>query len=275
MTPQTAIALFVYPGLMLALGLGVFYTVLTTKQPRFSHIRIGVVWRSAEGLLSTLSVLLASAGLVLLPWPFHPDPPAAEAWLWVWALFEGAFLLPLLPGMLAGAPPVVRAASREVQIGVMGRMALWLALAVGLLVWGDWRMVVLPVHVLAILAAVFAFPVAVGWGPFAPEMHITPGGAEHGFDSDTARLVRVARTVRVAALLAATLLVLVPAEPLLQPWAGLAVVSALFIITGVVLRRLAALLPRLPLPDALRVCWWRALPLAMAAVVYLAVISGR
>lgn len=271
---QSIITLFIYPGLGLALGLSVLYTVLTAQHLRMRGDVIRAAWRSTEGLLHLVSILLTSISLTLLPWPLHPTPSAAAAWVWVWAVLEGAFLLPLLPGLLSGAPFVVRAASREAQVGVMGRMLLWIALSVGLTLGDGWQFVTLPATLLAALAAIFAFPAAVGWGPYAPEVHLTPGGAEHGLDSGTAALSGVARSVRTAVLLAVSLVALVPTTPLLQPWLRLTLLATLFIGVSILLRQISGLLPLLPLPMALRTCWWRSLPLGIAAVVYLAVVSG-
>ncbi len=276
MVTQTVIALLLYPGLLLVLGLSLLYTVVTVGRPalQLQWSVVGAAWRSVEGIMDATSIVLAGCGLALLPWPLHPVAPEAGVWLWAWALFEGAFLLPLLPGLLSNAPAVVRAASREAQIGVAGRALLWLVLTIGLFFPFTGRLLTLPAYLLIIAAATFTFPAAVGWGPFADEITITPGGIQHGLERNTAVLAATARTTRMVALLAASLVALLP-QSLLQPWLSLVVLVALFILVSLLFRRLTGLIPRQPLPDALRICWWRGLPLALTAGVYLAIISNQ
>ncbi len=272
MLTQTIIALLIYPGLLSALGLSLLYTVVTVGRPALHWRAIGAAGRSVEGGMYALSIVLAGCGLALLPWPLHPLAPEAGVWLWAWALFEGAFLLPLLPGLLVGTPTVVRAAGREAQIGVAGRALLWLVLAIGLLFPFEGRLLTLPAYLLIIAAATFAFPAAVGWGPFAAETTITPGGTAHGLDRHTAILAATASTIRTAALLAASLVALLP-RTLVPPWAELFLLAVVFVLVSLLFRRLTGLLPRQALPDALRICWWRVLPPALTAGVYLAIIS--
>jgi hypothetical protein len=221
-----------------------------------------------EGLASIASMGCACLGLVVLPWPLHPAPSLVVLWFWAWAAFEGAFLLPLLPALLAGWPPLVRAASREAQIGIAGRMVLWLALAVGLL---------LPTGAgslsLALIAAFFVLPAALTWGPFAAETSISPGGTTDGLNSAATALDTLARMVRCAALLAASLLALLPiallpATPLFS-MAGVVGVLLAFELVCRLLQRSAGRVVRHTLPAALDICWWRGLPAALAALLYL------
>ena len=44
------------------------------------------------------------------------------------------------------------------------------------------------------------------------------------------------------------------------------------LLIALLLSQLAGLLPRLTLPAALRWCWWRALPLGLAGLVYLMLV---
>jgi hypothetical protein len=272
MLTQTVIALLLYPGLLLALGLSLLYTVVTVGRPAFHWGAIGAAGRSVEGSMYALSIILAGCGLALLPWPLHPLALDPGVWLWAWALFEGAFLLPLLPGLLVGTPTVVRAASREAQIGVAGRALLWLVLAIGLLFPFTGGLLTLPAYLLIIAAATFALPAAVGWGPFAAETTITPGGTAHGLDRQTAVLAATARSIRTAVLLAASLVALLP-RTLVPPWVGLLLLAVVFILVSLLFRRLTGRLPRQTLPDALRLCWWRVLPPVLVAGVYLGIIS--
>ena len=111
-----ALSLLLYPGLALALVLALVFGWLTQGRVRFGWL-LGAAWVSLDGLLSLASIVLAALALALLPWPLH----LAAGWAWVgsplalWAALEGAFLLPLLPGLLAPTALGERAASREAQ----------------------------------------------------------------------------------------------------------------------------------------------------------------
>jgi hypothetical protein len=232
-----------------------------------------------ERVLSFVSIVLAGVGLVLLPWPLHPFGASPLLWLWSWGAFEAAFLLPLLPALRADNPLVARAALRAAQIGTLGRALLWLALATSLMLLGDWALwdaqtgSPLLVHALALLAASFAFPCATGWGSYAPEPSLTPAGTEQGLDPTTTNLVYAASDIRSGALLAASLLALLPVV-LLPTGLGLLMVLLLFGATCILLQRLTERTPRMTLHAALRNCLWRALPLGAAAAIYLGVIVG-
>jgi hypothetical protein len=282
---QTIFALLIYPGLMFALLLGVFYETLTLG--RFQRERLAGYlallrrpqsWTN-EQAMNILSILLASLGLLLLPWPLHPVTPPPVLWLWSWGALEAAFLLPLLPAMLVGSPLLARAAVRTAQIGVAGRSLLWLAMVVSLLLHNNWQLVGANghspalAHGLAALAAVFAFPLAIGWGSYDAETSLNPDGVDSGLDQATRELAQFARTVCTAVLLAAALLALLPVGLLVAPVALLLWLS-IFIAASTPLKLLSGYYPRHTLPGALRRCMWRALPAGAAAVVYLALVAG-
>lgn len=273
MTLPIIIALLLYPGLALTLVLTLVYAFLMAGQAGLANFRLrpALLFGSGDGILNGLSIVLAAAGLVLLPWPLHPLMPGPGSWIWSWALLEAAFVLPLVPALLTGWPPLVRAVIRELQIGVVGRALLWTALAVGLVLGNNWSLAVIPAHLLAILAAAFAFPAAIGWGPFAAETSITPGGSDHGLDRATMELAATARSIRTTALIGGSLVALLPLA-VLPPWVGLALLLLAFVLAGVILKQFGSAFPRMPLPYALRMCWLRALPLGLAAVIYLAVM---
>jgi hypothetical protein len=277
-----------YPGLALTLALAIVFGWLVERRARPGRIRLAALWNGLDGIAASLSIMLAALALVLLPWPFHPlagRPPIGSP-LAIWAPLEAAFLLPALPGLMASSPLAMRAASREAQMSVAGRVVVWLALGAAL--WGGagWSLLALPGRLLAGVAAVLALPVVIGAGPFGAERSLSAAGAEDGLDEATTGLVRFARRTRGVALLAALLVASVPpaasiglAAPLIpagsftvQPWIALLLIVALFTVVSLALRQIAAVLPRFPLPAALRWCWWRALPLAVAGVVYLAVV---
>lgn len=262
------IALFVYPGLLTAVGLGAFYGLLVAQSVRWPE---GAGLRTREGVAAAGSVVAAGLALATLPWPWHPAG-GAGAWLWAWAGFELAFLLPLLPPLAAGVPAVVRAAIREAQLGVLARAAIWTALVPALSAQLDWRLATAPAHLLALMAALLVFPAAVGWGPFASEERVTPGGVTAGLPVPTRTLDAWARNVRSGALLAAILVAGLPVQVGL-PWLGLLVVAAGVASAGLLLRRLTGRIPRLTLPAALRLCALWALPLAALASLALALMG--
>jgi hypothetical protein len=240
-----ALSLLLYPGLALVLILALVFGWLTEGRVRFGWLR-GAAWVSVDGLLSLASIALAALALALLPWPLHP----AAGWSWLgspvalWAALEGAFLLPLLAGLLAPEPLGERAASREAQISAAGRCVVWLAIGVALWAYSigsgqagaGWAPRALPGRALAALAGLMALPAAIGAGPF---------GAE--------------RMLIIASL----------PLTLLQPWVALLLSAGLFTLVALLLKRVTSALPRLTLPAALRWCWWRALPLVLAGLLYL------
>jgi hypothetical protein len=269
-----AITILLYPGLLLALVLAVAFGWLVER--RLPRIGERFPPLSADALAGWVSIMLAALALALLPWPLHP---AAQR-LWVgsplalWVALEGAFLAPLLPGLLAPAPLAARAAMREAQIGVAGRFVIWMA--IGIMLWSvaGWSMLMLPGRALAALAGLLALPAAAGIGPFAAERSLSAAGAEEGLDEATVNLLRFARALRGAVLLAALIIAALPgpAAPGPQPPIVLTLVAALFVVVALVLRSAAQALPRMTLPGALGWCWWRALPLAIAGLVYLLIV---
>ncbi|NJP06851.1 MAG: hypothetical protein HC837_15160 [Chloroflexaceae bacterium] len=282
-TGPMLIALLLYPGMVFAAVLGLCYARLSGGSAGWQRIarqRTGMVHaarQSVEGWTSLVSSGLSGVALALLPWPWHPlaiDPIAA---LWAWSVLEVAFLVALLPGLLAGAPLVVRAAMREAQIGVMGRALLWLALAPGLVLFDQWQLIgdsghsPMLLHALALVLALIVWPVAAGWGPAAAETSMTPGGLAAGLDDGSAALAQSAQTMRQAVLLGATLLLLLPVA-LLPPWLALLLLLLVFALVSWFLGRMVTALPRLTLPDLLHWCWWRALPLGLIGVLYLSLV---
>lgn len=259
-----------YPGLITAFGFGLFYRRLVGGA--VVQVRPGAAWRSREGAASLAGVLAAGAGLAALPWPYHPAG-ATHAWLWAWAGMELAFLLPLTPALASGVPKVARAAVRRAQVGTFGRALLWVALATSLAIHTDWRMAALPAHLLAIAAALVAFPIAVGWGPFDDEVSITGAGVHAGLPPELRQLDDLARDVASGALLAAALLAILPVGRG-PAWLAPILVVVAFVVMGLGLRSMEGRLPRLSLPAILWFGWAYAAPLAGAACVAL-IIAGR
>jgi hypothetical protein len=268
-----ALAILLYPGLALALILALLFGWLAEGRApsrRIAAVRFGAISNTA-----LISIALAALALALLPWPEHP----AAGWSWIgstnplmlWGALEGAFLVPLLPALLRPSPLGTRAASREAQMSAAGRFVVWLAIGVALWSGAGWTPAALPGRTLAALAGLLALPAAIGSGPFGAERSLSTAGAEVGLAESTAELVRFARTLRGAVLLAALIVATLPLA-LITPWAGLLLIAALFVVIALVLRRVAVALPRLTLPAALRWCWWRALPIAVAGLVYLIIV---
>ncbi len=266
-----ALTLLFFPGLLFLLVLTLALRVIIERDGPFGRVRVPGL--GLESAVAALSVLLAAAGLALLPWPLRPLQPQelAPNPLIPWLAFEGAFLLPMLPGLLSPDPLVNRTAVRELQISVAGRVVLWLAL--GTLLWqrDAWAINQLPGQVLLAAAALLALPAAISFGPFAGERGLTPSAAEHGLDQATSGFVEFARQARGAAVFAALLLALVPRAQIREPLA-LVVWAALAVVLALVLRRFNGRVPRLTLPSALRWCWTRALPIAVVGILYLAVV---
>ncbi|MBX0331050.1 hypothetical protein K2Z83_25690 [Oscillochloris sp. ZM17-4] len=260
----------VYPGLITALAMGLLYRLLLTgAAPR---VRLGAALGSREGLAALAGMLAAGLGLAAMPWPFHPAG-APHAWLWAWAGLELAFLLPLAPALASGAPKVVRAAIRRAQIGTFGRALLWLAISTALAIHASWGMASLPAHLLALAAALGAFPIAVGWGPFDDETSLTGAGVHAGLPPDLRAITDLAHDVAAGSLLAAALLAALPTG-IGPAWIAPIQIAAGFVVLASALRRLGGRLPRLALPAILRLGWAYVAPLAAAAGVAL-IIAGR
>jgi hypothetical protein len=266
-----AITILLYPGLALALVLAIVFRWLA--EGRAPRPRLRLPSPGADVIAGLASILLAALALALLPWPLLLA--AERGWssspLTLWVAVEGAFLAPLLPGLLAPAPLAARAAAREAQIGAAGRFVIWLA--IGAMFWSGagWTPSELPGRALAALAGLLALPAAASLEPFGAERSLSAAGAEEGLDEAAADLLRFARTLRGAMLLVALIVAALP-PALLRPPVALGLITALFLALALLLRRAALALPRLTLPGALRWCWWRALPLAVAGLVYLIII---
>ncbi|RRR75262.1 MAG: hypothetical protein EI684_05175 [Candidatus Viridilinea halotolerans] len=260
------VATLLYPGLLTALAAGLLYRWLLRRQVG-ARPAAGAL-RSREGVATALGVALAGGGLALLPWPFHPATPTV-AWLWAWAAFELAFLLPLLPALMAGAPAVARAAIREAQLGTLARALLWAALASALILHTRWDGLALIVHLLSLVAALAAFPAAVGWGIFGHEEWMTPGGSAAGLTQAGQHLAAWGYDLRAGALLAALLVATLPVGTL-PPLVAFALLLVGFILTSLLLREFTGRTPRLNLPGALRFCLFVPLPLTVGATLALA-----
>ncbi|MBP1466950.1 hypothetical protein EYB53_014650 [Candidatus Chloroploca sp. M-50] len=256
-----------YPGALTALLAGVLYRMVRRGKPGVEGM---AALQSQEGRANLAGLVLASLGLALLPWPLHPSG-ATASWLWAWIAFELAFLVPLVPALLTGRPALGRAAIREAQLGTFARALLWGALAVALTLHQRWDTIALLAHMLALLGALIAFPVAIGWGPFGPEEFITPGGVAAGLDADGQALDKLARDLRAGMLLAAVLVAVLPVG-LVPAFISLPLIVGGIVIGALLLRNFDGRQARLTLPDALRFCLIWPLPLTLVATVVLSVV---
>ncbi len=270
-----AISVLVYPGLLVTFGLGWLYWRVVDSASgnpyRWSNLRSALQYR--EGALAIVSIALAGIGMALLPWPYNPAEPSMLAWIWAWMALELAFLAPILPALTAGDPLIVRAAIRRAQIGVASRSWLWMGLAVGLILYADWRWLTLPAHLLTVLAAGFALPAAMSWGPYTAEVSVTPEGSDQGLPDAVKAVNAIARHVGSAALLATSLVALLPLSVAPNALAMVELAGG-WLAISVIFRRLDGIWPRLPLPEILHICLFRVLPLSTAAVLYLAIIQN-
>lgn len=266
---QIITAALLYPGLLTALVAGAAYGLLL--RGRAGRPAGLAALGSREGLAAAGGVLLAGLGLATLPWPLHPAG-AGSAWLWSWAAFELAFLLPLLPALLTGTPSVARAGIREAQLGGLARAALWAALSVSLALHSTWAGAALAAHVLALAAALAAFPAAIGWGPFGVEERVTPAGTAAGLPEPGRALEGWCHDTRAGTLLTAVLVAGLPTGALPAPL-GLGLVAVGVALGALLLRTFTGRLPRMTLPDALRFCLLWPLPMALAATLALTVAT--
>lgn len=266
------LSLLVFPGLLFVLVLGIGLHAMIHGVPRLNGVRLPRI--GFESTVALASILLAALGSALLPWPGRPvggigplNGPIAAL-----LAIQGAFLLALLPGLLNANALTNRATIREAQIGTAGQVVLWVVL--GTLLWqnGPWVVAQVPGRLLLAAAGILAVPAAIGVGPFAADRTLALSAAEYGLDKATAGFVQLARSVRGGVVLGAALLVLVP-QGQVRPALAFVIWAALVLVVALVLRRLNGRTPRLALPNALRWCWWRALPLAAVGLIYLAVVT--
>lgn len=272
---QSLLAFGLFPGL-------VFMVVVTLLVAAIARIHTpgGGLTR---GIIATLSgrgsaalLLAALAPLAIGPW--LPWPAQPRAWgqsdLWLaWSVLEAAHLVALIPALSNPGPLGARAAIREAQIAACGRTLVWIALGIAVWAGPTWRPETIAAHSLALLAALAALPAALGWGGFADSGDISPGGAEGGLSRAAAELAAWGRATRGAALLTLVPLLGVPRLPGLPDWANVAIVLAAVLALAGWGRMINGNSVRLPLLEALRWCWVRAVPLVALAIA--ALYAGR
>ncbi|WP_298820564.1 hypothetical protein [Chloroflexus sp.] len=255
------LALVIYPGGLLALGLGLGYRLLATRQlPEHGSL---ILTREWIGWIALATLALIAGGLTGLPWPWHPSP-FAFGWAGAWVLLELAAWLLFWPMLTAGTPHLVRAAVREAQIGMLGRAMLWGVAAIGfsgadaLNVWS------LGGHLLLLLAGLVILPAAINWGPFGPEPSLSPRGILEGLPARSATTLTFARDTLAAALISVVWLAGLPTT-LLPPFIALLIIFGGSAITITSLSWLHGRLPRLSVPAAIRaIIVWGGIPAVLA-----------
>jgi hypothetical protein len=175
----------------------------------------------------------------------------------MWALVEASALLLLLPG-LAGTPAASRAAVRELQVGVSARLPLWLVTSLLLLPGSSPDPASL---LLALLAGLFALPVAGRWGSFDSSSL----SGDVMLSEMEAALLELHGRVQTIFWLALLATVLVPL-PRVDPWIELLLRGGIIIAGAGLVRAARGRFVTATMPVALRWCWWLALPCAVAAL---------
>ncbi len=157
--------ILLYPGVLWVGALVVLLVSALGRAPQLRQL-FHIIWQAMHGhhsLPHSLSIVSSATTIALLPWPSIPLVPVFNQDLWrIWALTEASFLVALLPGLASMHPTAHEAAMREAQVGVGGRVVLWVVLltrpgrhstdmlSVGLLLLG-------------VCVALLALPFAANW----------------------------------------------------------------------------------------------------------------
>lgn len=260
-------ALLIYPGLIPALLLTLMFSYLVSQRrlvlpPDFIKAVI-----STDGLGAIVSIILAISALIYMPWPFNPAYSNVAGPLLMWAALEAAFLVPSLVAQTSSSPMVVRGAARSLQIGLAGRIVIWCAF--GVMYWANqtWSWSVVPAILLAWISGILALPAAVGVGMFRNDTALT-GVITTGLNISTIAIMQIAADVRSAVLVVMVTCSMVPLEIGSEVLRLIAIV-AVTVLSMVLMRMMIRNQPFVTLAAALRWCWWRALPPAILALVYL------
>lgn len=261
-------AVLIYPGMLTVVVVALLIGRLVGG-PASGGLAIRGLRGALRGTASfphALSAALAWAAIALLPWPALPWQTAASSNLWLlWCVVELSVLATALAGFSAPSPIVIRSAVRTAQLGLSGRLVMWLAtaavLAVGTPITG--------VPALAIgcaaLAAVLAFPAAAVWAPFGYEP-FGNGGPLPALRPEDAALAAWARRLLTIFWLALFSTVFIPL-PALGWWIALPVRLGLLAGLAAIVRGMEGVFANRSLPGALRWCWYLALPCALFAMV--------
>ena len=262
-------AYFIYPGLIPSVVFALaFGFIVTHRRPMLPpDIRKAIL--SVDGFAAFLSILLAIGAATYMPWPFNGAYTSIAGPLLMWAAIEASFLIPSLAAQTSSSPLVVRGAARSLQIGLAGRVVVWCVF--GVLYWANqtWQIAALPAIILAWVAAILALPAAIGVGMFRNDTALT-GMMTTGLSLSTTALMQITTDMRAAVLILTVTTGVCPFD-MDSNWLRLIFIAGTTIITMVGLRFLVRNQPFATLAAALRWCWWRALPPALLALIYLIV----
>jgi hypothetical protein len=271
---RTIFALLFYPGLLTSVLLALVVGRVLGGPASGGRAVAGLAdAMAARGPIAhAAAVFLILLALGRLPWPGLPwqSRVAVDPWM-LWGLVEGSAAAAVLPGLAAAAPTVSRAAVREAQLGLSGRLPIWIGLSVALEARGPSNATVFPPRAafgLAALAALLALPAAAGWPPFgyAATRNAAPAlASDYPLDDKQAALARWTRRLQSIFWLALLAIVFVPLPPL-RWWSELLMRLGLIIALAALVRVSQGRFVNLTLPTALRWCWWLALPCALVAV---------
>lgn len=260
-------AYLIYPGVIpTVLGTLLFSALVTQRRLVLPSDWRKALW-SVDGFAALVSILLAVGACIYMPWPFNSAYTSIAGPLLMWAALEIAYLLPPLAAQTASSPMVVRGAARSLQIGLAGRVVIWCVFCA--LYWAnqDWQLNAVPAVLLAWVAAVLALPAAIGIGMFRNDTALT-GMMTTGLHLSTVALLQIATDVRTTVLVFAVTSSMIPLD-MSSGWLRLGMVVGVTVLTMGVMRFLVRNQPFATLAAALRWCWWRALPPAMLALLYL------
>lgn len=269
---QQLIAALLYPGMLTTMLLTLAVIGITQLRAPGGGLSRGFLaaLQGKTSLNLALAALLALIAPAFLPWAGSPlaTPRLGQLWL-AWALLETSFILALMPGLQSLAASSVRAAMREAQLSSAGRIVLWLALGVALWTGDNWQWNIVPARVLALIAAAMALPVALGWGSFAHDWSLTPGGPEAELNRASAELAQWGRAIRATVLLTLIPLLGFPITAGLHWSLHVALTIATTLALAGVGRYINGSTVRQPLNESLRWCYTRALPLALLSGIVL------
>lgn len=259
-------ALFIYPGFIPAVLLTLLFNFLVSQRRLVLPPDIMKAILSTDGLGAIVSIILAISALIYMPWPFNAAYSDVAGPLLMWAALEAAFLVPSLVAQTSSSPMVVRGAARSLQIGLAGRIVIWCAF--GALYWANqtWSWDIVPALLLAWIAGILALPAAIGVGMFRNDTALT-GVITTGLNLSTVALMQIAADVRSTVLVVMVTSSLIP--DVSSDIVRLVAIIASTIVTMVIIRFMIRNQPFVTLAAALRWCWWRALPPAVLAIVYL------
>ncbi|MBA3944241.1 MAG: hypothetical protein H0X37_06710 [Herpetosiphonaceae bacterium] len=249
---------------------GILWVVVLIVVMGLVHGRLGLLIRGIVGLgqaatpLSWLGAVAAQAtALALLPWPMAAaGAPRPNLWL-LWGLIEASQLLWLLPALSHADPQINRLATREAQLTMAGRAALWLGVSVA---WSAALEGNVVARAVATVAGLLALPLALNWPPFGPAK---PSAWTKSLPRPTHPVAALLLTLRETTLLALAATFMVVVTGVAMPLATLAQVITIIALAAIG-RGLRGTVVEQRLHWGLR-WWWNLLvPLAVVGVLLLA-----